>query len=247
MLFKNRIVKKIMSKIIHIFDMDDSLFDTPTFAELSDVENGGIINSDNKFNEYFMKVKASFWDILSKEVYFKRSGDFIVPVNQATNEPFSEDIIDYFINKPGLSKMFIPQNGILVLNSFPGFHKDPETLGLVLNDHVFQDYESAKNKMILTGRNEELREKIMNILRYLGIQYPNYGLQLYNQKLGVNIEQFKIKSILQSIKENGWDIVHFYEDRNDWLTASERAVTQVFPEVKFIAHLITNIKQKRSL
>ncbi len=245
MLFKNKSLINIMNKIIHIFDMDNTLFETPEFAELVNVEHGNIVGDDNRYKEYFMKVKSAFWDVLSKEVYFKRSGDFIVPINQKTNQPFSEETIDYFKDK--LGKMFISQNSIMVLNSFPGFHKDPDTLGLVLNDHVFQDYENATNKMVLTGRNEELRDKIMSIFKYLGIEYPNYGLQLYNQKLGMNIEQFKIKSILESIKQHGWDTVHFYEDRNDWLTAAQTAVSQVFPKVKFVAHLVTNIKNKRSL
>ncbi len=236
-----------MSKTIYIFDLDDSLFDTPTFADMSNVEHGNVINSDNKFNDYFMKIKAAFWDVLSKEVYFKRSGDFILPINQSNHQPFSEENIEYFIGNPGMSKMFISKDGIMALNSFPGFHKDPETLGLVINDHVFEDYENATNKMVLTGRNEELRERIMNIFKYLGIDYPNYGLHLYSQKSGVNIEQFKIKTILQTIKEHGWDVVHFYEDRKDWLTAAEQAVSQLFPNVKFVSHLVTNIKHKRSL
>ncbi len=233
-------------KELHIFDLDNTLFETPEFAEFVKVDSNNIVIKGNH-DEYFMNVKAAFLDLLSKYVYFKRTGDFIVPINQQTDKPFDEDILDYFKKKISTSKMLIPHNGIAVLNAFPGFHKSPDTLGLVINEPIFQDYENADNKMIITGRNEELREKINSIFKYLGIKQPNYGLYLYSQNGKTNIENFKIQTIIQSIKEHGWDIVHFYEDRKDWLMAAQRAVAQVFPGVEFVSHLVTNVKDKRSL
>lgn len=245
-LFKS-ISSFIMDKVIHIFDMDDTIFETPTFAEMVSVDKDGIVNIDGAFSQYFVKVKSVFWDNLSKDVYFKRSGDFIVPINKTTNNPFSDNILDYFNNNPEERRMLLSKDGVAVLNSFPGFHKDPDTLGLMLNDEVMNDYENAENRMILTGRDEELRDKIMRIFKYIGFPYPNKGLYLYTHLGGTNIQNFKIKTILNSIKENGWDTVHFYEDRLDWLNAAKEAVNQVYPSVNFVSHFITNIKNKRSL
>jgi hypothetical protein len=168
-----------------------------------------------------------------------------VPINKANDKPFSDEIIDYFKGKDN-EKMFLVQNNILVLNSFPGFHGDQETLGWSFNEPLYDDYETAENKMILTGRNEKMREKIMRILKYLGISFPNYGLKLFLGKSD-NIESFKINEIMKSIKEFGWDVIHFYEDREDWLNNTETAVMHAYPEIEFVAHLVTNVKQKRKL
>jgi len=247
-LFKNIQLSSLMSKIISIFDMDNTLFETPEFAHLVKVDSNQMVNMDSNYKEYFMKVKSAFWDILSKDVEFKRSGDFIVPINKTTGKPFLDNILDYFIGNIEYKRMFLSQNGTIVLNAFPGFHKDPDTLGLDLNEPIFKEYEEAENKMILTGRGEEMRDRITKILRYIDMDFPNYGLCLYrhNSKAN-NIEQFKIITILNSIKEHGWDIVHFYEDRLDWLTAAKSAVNQTYPTVNFVAHFVTNIKNKRSL
>jgi len=236
-----------MERVIHIFDMDDTILETPTFAYMATADKEGNIDMSAEFKEYFMKVKSAFWDLLSKDVYFKRSGDFIVPINKDTEKPFSDNIIDYFDKTTKFRKMLLSKNSVAVLNSFPGFHKDPDTLGTIVNDSVFVDYESAKNKMIITGRDEELREKILKLFKFLDIDYPNYGLFLYRQKGNMNIEQFKIQTILLSIREQGWETVHFYEDRLDWLQAAKNAVNQIYPSVNFVSHFVTNIKNKRSL
>lgn len=244
-LFKH--IQSLMGGVIHIFDMDDTIFETPTFADKATVGNNDIIDINGAFSDYFMKVKSVFWELLSKDVYFKRMKDFIVPINKATDKPFDDNIIDYFKYNPEQRRMLLSKDGIAVLNSFPGFHKDPETLGLMLNDEVMNDYENAENRMILTGRDEELRDKILRIFKYIGFPYPNKGLYLYRHLGGMNIQQFKINTILNSIKEHGWDTVHFYEDRLDWLNAAKDAVNQIYPQVNFVSHFITNVKNKRSL
>lgn len=236
-----------MGGTIHIFDMDDTIFETPTFADMVSVDDSGIVDINKTFKEYFMKVKSAFWTLLSKDVYFKRSGDFIVPINQANDKPFSDNSMEYFTGSSDLTRMLLSKDGIVVLNSFPGFHKDEDTLGTRLNDEIYDEYINADNKMILTGRDEQLRGKINSLFKFLGIEYPNCGLYLYHHTGKLNIEQFKIQTILMSIKEKGWDTVHFYEDRLDWLQAAERAVNQVYPTVNFVSHFITNIKNKRSL
>jgi hypothetical protein len=58
------------------------------------------------------------------------------------------------------------------------------------------------------------------------------------------IKDFKTDVILKTIEANGWEEVHFYEDRADWLYHAEGAVKETFPDVKFVPHLITNIKEK---
>jgi hypothetical protein len=100
--------------------------------------------------------------------------------------------------------------------------------------------------MIVTGRDEELRSFIVDVFKELNLELPNYGLILY-QKGSQSIKDYKTEIILKTIELNNWDEVHFYEDRADWLYHAEGAVKEKFPNVKFISHLITNIKDKMKM
>ncbi len=233
-----------MGKVIHIFDMDDTLLETPTFANFVGVSDGEMIDTIKTFPDYFLKVKAAFWELLSKEIGFMRMGDFVVPVNMENKKPFEDKVLQYFKN----TNIFLVKNDIITLQPFPGFHSDVNTIGMLANEDILHEYEMAENRMILTGRNESMREKLNYILRYLGISYPNQGLMLFEQsKSNSSVVQYKINTILDSIKKNMWTAVHFYEDRLDWLNSAQDAVKSSYPGVQFIAHPITNIKEKRSL
>ncbi len=137
-------------------------------------------------------------------------------------------------------------DGHAVLESFPGFHSDPTTVGKAINPEVVSVYNKARNKMILTGRDEALRSDLIDRMNELGLDMPNFGLKLFPGGSS-GIKNFKSQTILDSIKENDWRIVHFYEDRLDWLNAAKSAVAQAYPDVKFVAHHISNIKDSLSL
>lgn len=232
-------------KTIHIFDMDDTLFETPRFTDFVGVSGNGPIDDTKYFPDYFKKIKAAFLDKMSKDVYFVRQGDFVMPINKSNEKPFSSDFIEYF-SENKFKRMFDVHNGIIVVKSFPGFHSSPETLGNIMNSDVITQYKKAPNKMIVTGRDEELRPYIIEIFRSINLELPNYGLVLY-QKGRQSIKDFKTQIILDTIEANDWQEVHFYEDRSDWLYHAEGAVKEKYPDVKFIPHLITNIKEKMKM
>lgn len=235
----------IIMKEIHIFDMDDTLFETPKFTDFVEAGHEEIIDDTRVFPEYFKKIKNAFMNEMSKEVYFKRIGDFVVPFNKLNGRNFPDLFIEYFQDKK-YKRLFDVHNGIIVVKSFPGFHSSPETLGKITNLEVIKNYISVNNKMIITGRNESLRQDILRIFEELGLELPNYGLILY--KSGAkSIKDFKTEMILKTIEENKWEEVHFYEDRPDWLYHAEGAVKEKFPEIKFVPHLITNIKDKMKM
>lgn len=229
-------------KTIHIFDMDDTLLETPKFKDFVGVEGNGVIDDKKYFPDYFRKIKAAFLDKISKEIYFIKQGDFVIPINATNKKPFAGDYLEYF-NENKYKRMLDVHDDILVLKPFPGFHSDPDTLGNVKNNQVIKDYLKADNKMIVTGRDENLRSFIVKIFNDIGLDLPNYGLVLY-QPGKQSIKDFKTDVILKTIEANGWDKVHFYEDRSDWLYHAEGAVKEKYPNVKFIPHLITNIKEK---
>jgi hypothetical protein len=230
-------------KTIHIYDMDDTMFEAPTFSSF--VENGseGNIDTDIYFPEYFKKVKSLFWNNLSKEVVFRKSNDYVLAINPITNKPYDESQMEYFSKDKKAERVLKLINGMITISSFPGFHSEPKTLGKIVNDEVLEKYNKAENRMILTGRGEKMRFFIEKILDDLNIKYPNYGLMLYPGS--PNIKEFKAETIIKTIEENDWEEVHFYEDREDWLHYAEGKVNEKFPHVIFVPHLIKNVHNKR--
>lgn len=227
-------------KKIYIFDLDDVLIKVLPFSAFLTADSNGIIDTSKEYSDYFKKIKSLFWDKASKNVLFKKSGDFVVIIDADTKRPINPDILQYVSDKKN-ERNFEVKNDLLLLRSFPGFHSDPNTLGKEVNNYVFKDYSSAENKMILTGRDEELRPFVEKSLKEMGIEYPNYGLYMFPGG-SKSIKDVKTEVILNTIQEHGWDEVHFYEDRKDWLYHAEGSVKSKFPNVKFVPHLITNVK-----
>lgn len=246
---------------IHIFDLDDTLLITPTITDFIVTDNQGNISSKGEYGPFFEKVKGWFYIIFSKQVYFKKQGDYILVFDVTTNNTLKDDYISYIQDltpetlsslalkrsvQKDMIRIFGSQNGLLALESVPGFHSNADTIGKSVNKQLINQYSMAKNKMILTGRGSDLADKIENRLGELGLDYPNYGLITYPGG-STGIQTFKIDTILDSISKNSWNVVHFYEDREDWLNAAKKAVQEKFPETVFIAHHIKNIKDSRGL
>ena len=100
--------------------------------------------------------------------------------------------------------------------------------------------------MILTGRKVELKPFIESRLKELGLELPDFGVHCFPGG-SISIQNFKTQTILDSINTNNWSEIHFYEDRKDWLESAKIAVMDNYPDVVFYPHLITLIKNMRSL
>lgn len=246
---------------LHVFDLDDTLLITPTFSAMLPQDENGVIEIEGKFSEFFLKIKSFFFVIFSKEVYFAATGDFVAVFDANTKKPLSADYMAYIQDldpltmstyglKPSIIKDVLRalevQHGALVFRSIPEFHENPETVGKIVNDEVYKSYKSAINKMIVTGRKIVLKPVLEKRLQELGLELPNFGLYCFPGG-AVSIQNYKINTILDSIKINGWSEIHFYEDRKDWLVAAQKAVEEVYPQVIFYPHLITLSKHMRSL
>jgi hypothetical protein len=248
-------------KTLYVFDMDDTLLETPRLSDVVNVENGEIKTGNENIREYIKKLKGIFSSLFFKEICFGKSNDFIVILNCATNKPLGSEYIDSIqdldsqkLSKAGLKnstkkdllRTIEEKNGVLVLKPFPGFYDAKETIGTIINPEIIPIYKSAKNKMIITGRNEKMRQDIEGRLTELGIGVPNFGLHLF-QGGSNGISAYKVKVIEDTIIANGWEEIHFFEDRADWLDKAEKEITEKFPEIKFHKHLVTNIKSKLTL
>jgi len=255
-----------MNKRIDIFDLDDTLLVTPSFADFARVDGDGIVdlkhyNGLDEFDASFVtmlnKIKSFFYITFFKKIYFVVIGDFIVLYDSKTKSPLSseytqkvqelnvEQVLQLGLKEHSLKDLkrsIGEEDGHVVISNVSGFHENPSTVGRDTNDKVLSDYMNATNRMIVTGRNENLRSVIDKRLFDLGMPFPNFGLFLFTQGVG-SVKDYKVATILKSIKENSWEEVHFYEDRNDWLQAVRIAVSNMFPEVKFNAHLIPQTRK----
>ena len=81
-----------MSKRLDIFDYDDTLTYTPTFAEYMDSDENGIIDlgvsGDKVQNKsQLRKSKHIFNMIFGKDVQFQVKGDFIIVIDARSGRP----------------------------------------------------------------------------------------------------------------------------------------------------------------
>jgi hypothetical protein len=251
-------------KVLHAFDMDDTIMVTPTFADL-------FSRNDEFIKGFVENLKKVILIVHHKEVDFIVSGDFIVMVDPSRgNRPIMSHFLglmnDKFIDlkskypdpelfsknvgvKGSSIKNVIDslgeKDGHIVIMNAKGFHANPDTIGTIRNSEVHHSYDSADNKMIVTGRKTSMYDDVKNVLINSGVEFPNKGLHLYD---GVgSIKDFKIRVILDSIENENWNEVHFYEDRHDWLDAVAEAVKDKYPDVKFVKHHIDNIHKNKSL
>ena len=250
-----------MPSEIHIFDLDDTLLITPTFADL--------IGQDERLDDFLKKTKQAFLLFASKEVDLVKKGDFIVLVDSAKGTPISISILLTFKEKlegseaamkpeafkkhygisrstlKDITKALGEMDGHVIVTRVSGFHGNPETIGSTTNPEVIGAYHAAVSKMILTGRGTALIPDITARLSELGMVLPNQGLHCFDGS--GSIQEFKIRTILDAVKEKQWEIVHFFEDRLDWLKAAQEAVQQSFPHVDFVKHHISNVHGGRNL
>jgi len=248
-------------KTLYVFDMDDTLIETPRLTDFVSVENGQIKTENENLKEVIEKIKGIFSSLFFKEICFKKSNDFIVVLDCRNKNPLGSEQLDFIQDltpeqlqnaglknstKKELLRTLGEENGVLVLNPFPGFFDAKETIGTLINPEILSIYKAVKNKMILTGRKEILRKDIEQRLKEVGIDAPNFGLHLFLPGR-VSISEYKEKIIQDSIINNGWSEIHFFEDREDWLDKIAAKISEKFPDVKFHKHLVANIKSKLTL
>ena len=244
------------SEVIYFYDLDDTLLRSVTFSELLPKDELGNISFIGDFGGFMEKVKYFFHIVFSKEVFFKPQGDFVVVYDSSNKTPLGAEYIAHIQNlnpdymssyglKRGIVKDMVRTLGLhekyVVFKNIPQFHDNQKTIGVAVNDSIFESYKNAKNKMILTGRNIKLKSAIEDKLLELSLELPNYGVCCFSEN-NISIQEFKTRTILQSIKNNNWLEVHFFEDKKEWLDSAMHAVNVQYPKVKFFPNLVISSK-----
>jgi hypothetical protein len=233
-------------KIIHIFDFDDTLVKNvpfTNFIEHLDNDQNIVIEKivDNDIKEYLMEIKGIFWDLFSKNINFKKHDNDILITNANNNKPFDALYYNKLVENKKNARHFNLKNDKLLLNPHPKYHKNPQTLGTEINDVLVHDYKNAENKMILTGRDEQLRDSLINRLHDLKLPIPNFGVYMFPGR-NESVKVWKGKTIAEVVNKYNFTEIHFYEDKIEWLQFAKEMVKQTFPNVLFFGHHITNLK-----
>ena len=198
---------------LYIFDFDDTLVDTPRFEELvieylkEDMTIGSILKrSLSQINKSINDIK-----IENGRIYIQDTSNEI-------------EINGDWIRKGKRVYLVSPAKFNLTDLSLP---KKTKELSLL--------YKSVKNKAIVTGRMNRIKDKIEKVLDSFGLEQPNYGLFCYPNRDEVSdrVAVWKAKTIVKIIKETGFKNVKFYDDNSKWVNRVTREVKKELPNINW--------------
>lgn len=205
---------KTNKRILHAFDMDDTLIDSPSF---SDFLKNGIPNVDTEMGN-IIKNELSKYGLSIDEV--------VVEGNRITVES-NKAPKDWEINSNGRSIMPKPSD----------FYKSKESLGTSPNPRIKKIFDSSDYNCIITGRREEMRSSIEEYLYDMDV-YPNKGIYMCPDNI---IESYDISvwksNVISNLLEI-YDEVHFYEDKRMWANT----VRDENPSLKLTVYLVKDGK-----
>jgi hypothetical protein len=202
------------SEPIHIFDMDDTLMETPSFEELviklirEDVSVEDLLNRSIK--AIGVNIEDLKWE--NGRIYVNDPEEKITPIRN-----------------------WVRKGKRVYLTSPDKFYYLDESLPTGLKDFA-DKYKSVKYKAIVTGRTEEMRDKILGVLKKFGLEEPNLGLYCYPNRSQTSdkVATWKGKTIIKLIQDNNVKEAYFYEDKAKWLKTATKMVREKLPEVDFI-------------
>ena len=199
---------------IHIFDLDDTLMNSPSFEEL-------VLK--------LIKEDITVSDLLQRSL--KSIGKQVSDLRHENGRIYINDPEEKITVKGD----WVRKGKRVYMTSPNKFYYLDESLPTSLKD--FADiYKKASKKAIVTGRTEEMRDKILEVLEKFGLEEPNLGLYCYPNKTQTSdrVAEWKGKTIIRLIKGNGATKAYFYEDKSKWLKTATKMVREKLPNVEFI-------------
>lgn len=201
------------SEILYIFDMDQTLVKTPSFEELA--------------LEYLME-KNSIKSLIDKSL--KWIGAEKKELKWENGRIFIDDKDNKIIPK----KNWVKKGNRVYLITPDIFNFMDISLPTELKD-ISRIYKSVKNKAIVTGRSEDMRDKIIKRLNSLGLEIPNFGLFCYPTRDSnqMRVGVWKAEIIVNLIRDNGFKSARFYEDNSKWLKTVTKMVKDKLPNIEW--------------
>lgn len=201
----------IESKTLYVFDFDDTLVVSPRYEDIA---------------KKYLLEKLTAEDLIKRA--FKKIGNNKSKLKLQDRRIFLEDpSFTYQSDKDWTRKgdrlyLIEPDEFCYTDDSLPNKLKDISNI-----------YKQVENKCIITARPESMREKIMDVLKDLGIQYPEFGLHMKPDFLK-NAGIWKGEKIAELVKKYGFKKVIFYDDNSKYLRKSKQVVSEKLPNLEFI-------------
>jgi hypothetical protein len=201
------------SQTLYIFDLDQTLVESPSFEELAIqylTENQNISDLIKR-SLYFVNRSKSDLRIENGRIYIEDPNQTIEPKGN-------------WVRK-GLRVYMVTPNVYHFLDiSLPTKVKE-----------LSEMYKKVQNKAIVTGRMVDLEEKVKESLTKFGLELPNHGLFCYPSKddRTDRVAEWKAKTIVQLIKDHGFKKAKFYDDNPKWVRRVVLEVNKELPNVEF--------------
>lgn len=203
--------------VLHIFDFDDTIVDTPRFEDqISDYLKEDI-SVESLLDELLSQINKNKSDLKYD------NGRYYI------DDPDNEiNIIGTgWVRKKKRVYLTSPEKYYYSELSFPSSVTE-----------IGELYKKVKNKAIVTARYSKIRHKVVEYIEKLGFDYPNYGLYCFPGLNDKNLERaspWKGRTIVKLIKENGFKKAKFYDDQVKNIKEVRRAVSENLPDVEFEA------------
>jgi hypothetical protein len=198
---------------LYIFDLDDTIVDSPRFEELA-IE----FLKENKTIEELLKISVEQIDKKINDIKIENGRLYV-------NDPDEKIIIKgNWVRKKSRVYLVAPDSFYFSDLSLPKGTKKLSEL-----------YNKVENKAIVTGRLKLMKPKIEKILDEFGLEKPNYGLFCYPSKdeSSDKVATWKGKTIVQLIKDTKFTKAKFYDDNSKWVNKVVAIVKKELPEIEF--------------
>ena len=199
--------------VLYIFDLDDTLVYSPSFEELA---------------IQYLTENQNIGDLIKRSLHFlnKEQKDLKIENGRIYVEDPNQDIEPKgnWVRK-GLRVYMVTPNVYHFLDiSLPTKVKELSEL-----------YKQVQNKAIVTGRMVDLKEKVIESLEKFGLELPNHGLFCYPSKddKTERVAEWKAKTIVQLLKDTGFQKAKFYDDKPKWVKRVVLEVRKELPNVEF--------------
>jgi hypothetical protein len=203
-------------KTLYIFDMDDTILDSP-------------------------RIEEQIYDYLNEDLDIKYFLDLLLNQINANLSDLKYDNGRYYIDDPKnkidiKNTDWIRKKERIYLTAPEKYYYSDLSFPKSLTE-VGELYKKVENKAIVTARYEKIRYKVEEYLEKLGIDTPNYGLYCYP---GINnyhkrASAWKGDIIVNLIKDNNFKKAIFYDDTSKTVRAVRKIVSEKLPNVDFKA------------
>ena len=200
--------------ILYIFDFDDTIVDTPRFEDL-------VIE--------LIKEDVTLKSLLDKSLKF---------INKSVKDLKIDNgrlyVVDPKQEIPVKGNWVRKKNGHLYLVAPDKFYFTDFSLPTGTTE-LSKLYNQVKDKAIVTGRSEEMRNKVLEKLQEFGLEKPNHGLFCYptNNSNSDKVAIWKGKTIVELINKTGFKRVKFYDDKSKWVNKVTEIVKGELPDINF--------------